>query len=67
MEAAGKVRKGRRPSSVGKWVPYRDKRGRGVFYYNKVSRASQFEVPEDYAKDPGYLMTTATYGMHFYH
>ena len=67
LEAAGKVRKGRRPSSVGKWVPYRDKRGRGVFYYNKVSRASQFEVPEDYAKDPGYLMTTATYGMHFYH
>ena len=65
LEAAGK--KGRKKSAVGAWVPYRDKRGRGIFYYNRVSRVSQFEVPEDYEKDRRYLMKDATFGMHFYH
>lgn len=54
-------------SAIGQWVPYRDKRGRGIFYYNKVSRVSQFEVPVDYQKDPRYVVRDATYGMHFYH
>jgi len=56
-----------RPSAVGEWRPYRDKRGRGIFYYNRVSRVSQFEVPEDYEKDRSYIMKDATFGMHFYH
>ncbi|CAH0376042.1 unnamed protein product [Pelagomonas calceolata] len=66
LEAAGKNKKGKK-SAIGAWVPYRDKRGRGIFYYNRVSRVSQFEVPEDYEKDRRYLMKDATYGMHFYH
>lgn len=51
----------------GQWVPYKDKRGRGVFYYNKVTRASQFEVPPDYVRDRTYVMKEATFGMSFYH
>ena len=66
LEAAGKNKKGKK-SAIGAWVPYRDKRGRGIFYYNRVSRVSQFEVPEDYEKDRRYLMKDATFGMHFYH
>ncbi|KAJ1449184.1 ankyrin repeat-containing domain protein [Pelagophyceae sp. CCMP2097] len=54
-------------SGVGEWRPYRDKRGRGIFYYNKVSRVSQYEIPDDYEKDRSYIMKEATFGMHFYH
>ena len=35
--------------------------------HNRVSRVSQFEVPEDYEKDRSYIMKDATFGMHFYH
>ena len=54
-------------SSLGHWVPYRDKQGRGIFYYNTVSRLSQFDVPPDYKKDPCYVIKDATFGLHFYH
>ena len=53
--------------SWGRHRRYRDKRGRGIFYYNRVSRVSQFEVPDDYEKDRSYIMKDATFGMHFYH
>lgn len=33
-------------SEFGEWRPYLDKRKRGIFYYNRVSRVSQFEIPE---------------------
>jgi len=33
-------------SEYGEWRPYLDKRKRGIFYYNRVSRVSQFEIPE---------------------
>jgi len=68
-KASGKKGGGRgaKASAVGEWRPYRDKRGRGIFYYNRVSRVSQFEVPEDYEKDRSYIMKDATFGMHFYH
>ena len=64
-KGAGRV--GAKASAVGEWRPYRDKRGRGIFYYNRVSRVSQFEIPEDYEKDRTYIMKDATFGMHFYH
>ena len=32
-------------SEFGEWRPYLDKRKRGIFYYNRVSRVSQFEIP----------------------
>ncbi|CAM9425569.1 unnamed protein product, partial [Laminaria digitata] len=53
--------------AYGQWVPYADKMGRGIFYYNKVSRESRREPPEDYVKDKEYVMKSATFGMHFYH
>lgn len=49
------------------WVPYKDKRGRGTFYYNKASRVSQWEVPKDYVRDRSYVVKEATFGMSFYH
>ncbi|CAM9698882.1 unnamed protein product [Discosporangium mesarthrocarpum] len=57
----------RAAAAYGKWVPYTDKMGRGIFYYNKVSRESRWEPPSDYVKDKEYVMKTATFGMHFYH
>ena len=54
-------------SDVGAWRPYRDKLGRGIFFYNSVSRVSQFATPDDYEKDRSYIMKDATFGMHFYH
>jgi len=54
-------------SSYGAWVPYLDKKKNEVFYYNKVSRESQYEVPKDYKKDLTYVMKRASFGMHFYH
>ncbi|CAM9750068.1 unnamed protein product [Chrysoparadoxa australica] len=54
-------------AAYGKWVPYNDKLGKGIFYYNTVSRESQWEVPPDYVKDREYIMKTATFGMSFYH
>lgn len=62
LENGGQARDGK-----GQWVPYKDKRGRGVFYYNKVTRASQFDVPADYVRDRTYVMKEATFGMSFYH
>eukprot|EP00903_Cladosiphon_okamuranus_P017459 g16081.t1 len=53
--------------AYGQWVPYADKMGRGIFYYNKVSRESRRQPPEDYVKDKECVMKTATFGMHFYH
>lgn len=54
-------------AAYGQWVPYADKMGRGIFYYNKVSRESRRDAPEDYVKDKDYVMKSATFGMHFYH
>ena len=65
FEAQGAEVRYRNPR--GQWVPYLDKQGRGVFYYNKVSRNSQFEEPADYVVDKRHIMTQATFGMNFYH
>lgn len=68
--AGDKDVRGRPPgprSSVGRWVPYRDKHGGGLFYYNKVSRICQREVPVDYVKDLTYLPKDAIFGLHFMH
>ena len=54
-------------SSYGAWVPYLDKKKNELFYYNKVSREAQWEVPVDYEKDITYVVRRATYGMNFYH
>eukprot|EP00953_Heterococcus_sp_UTEX-ZZ885_P005620 3499-Heterococcus_DN1.PRE.3 len=51
----------------GQWVPYIDKGGKGIFYYNKVSRESRWDVPPDYTKDKAHTMKTVTFGMSFYH
>jgi len=60
-----------RTSPWGAWTLYHDKRGRGNFYYNTVSRISQWDRPKDYsvAKDAGRVKGVrkeATFGMHFY-
>lgn len=54
-------------SAYGAWIPYLDKKKNEIFYYNKVSRESQWEEPKDYKKDLTYVMKRATFGMHFYH
>lgn len=54
-------------AAYGQWVPYADKMGGGIFYYNKVSRESRRDPPEDYQKDKTHIMKSATFGMHFYH
>jgi hypothetical protein len=51
----------------GAWVEYNDKRGKGIFYYNPVTRASQWEKPKDFKKDYMREVKDATFGMHFYH
>lgn len=62
----------RKRSPWGAWVQYHDKRGRGIFYYNTVTRVSQWERPQDYVanKDIGKIKgvkKVATFGMSFYH
>mmetsp|Transcript_31092 Transcript_31092/g.41123 ORF Transcript_31092/g.41123 Transcript_31092/m.41123 type:complete len:484 (-) Transcript_31092:292-1743(-) len=54
-------------SAYGQWVPYIDKGTHQIFYYNKVSRQTQWDIPKDYVKDKSYVMKKATFGMHFYH
>ena len=51
----------------GAWIEYNDKRGRGVFYYNPVSRASQWDKPKDFKKNYMREVKDATFGMNFYH
>jgi ankyrin repeat protein len=53
-------------SPYGQWVPYKDKRTKKVFFYNKVSRVSQWDRPPDYVHDATYLKKEATFGMSFY-
>ena len=57
----------RNKSPWGAWVEYNDKRGRGVFYYNPVSRASQWAKPKDFKKDYFREVKDATFGFNFYH
>ena len=62
-------------SAHGQWVPYRDKLGKKVFYYNKVTRVSQFDKPPDFdeTKFPrdgnGKVIVEkeAIFGLSFYH
>lgn len=54
-------------AAYGQWVPYTDKMGGGIFYYNKVSRESRREAPDDYIRNRERVMKSATFGMHFYH
>jgi hypothetical protein len=50
------------------WVEYIDKKTKNTFYYNKVTRRSQFEIPsKDYKPDKNRVITEATFGMNFYH
>jgi len=57
----------RNKSPWGAWVEYNDKRGRGIFYYNPVTRASQWDKPKDFKKDYMREVKDATFGFHFYH
>ena len=51
----------------GQWVDYNDKKKNQVFYYNKVTRVSQWEKPIDFKKDPSRLVKDVNFGLHFYH
>lgn len=59
----------RTKSPWGQWVPYYDKASKNnrIFYYNLISRRSQWEKPSDYVYDKTYVPKDATYGMSFYH
>lgn len=57
----------RKRSPWGQWVQYNDKRGRGIFYYNVVSRMSQWDQPKDFKLDKKKEIKEATFGMSFYH
>ena len=64
-EATGGGVRNRNP--WGQWVDYNDKRGRGIFYYNIISRVSQWEKPLDFVKNKERLVKDVTFGLHFYH
>lgn len=49
------------------WVEYRDKKTRKSFYYNTITRKSQFETPKDFVPDRTRLVREVTFGMSFYH
>lgn len=72
-ERLRKALEGANPNDVrtrnpwGQWDEYNDKRGRGIFYYNKVSRFSQWEQPPDFKKDNNRVVKDASFGLHFYH
>ena len=51
----------------GHWTQYSDKRGRGIFYYNYVSRLSQWDEPPDFVRKKDAPIKDATFGMNFYH
>lgn len=57
----------RRRTPYGAWVEYNDTRGGGIFYYNTVSRASQWEEPADFKPNKNRAIPDATFGMSFYH
>lgn len=54
-------------SPYGQWVEYIDKRGRGPFYYNPVTRKSQWIKPGDFKINKSKEPKLATFGMNFYH
>ena len=54
-------------SPYGQWVEYIDKRDNSIFYYNKVSRASQKDKPKDFIKDKTRVVKESTFGHAFYH
>lgn len=49
------------------WVEYRDKKSKKAFYYNTVTRKSQYDKPKDFKPDRNHLVKDVTYGMSFYH
>ncbi len=51
----------------GNWVEYIDKRSKRTFYYNPVSRVSQFDKPKDFRLNKDWVIKEATFGMSFYH
>ena len=51
----------------GAWVEYNDKRGGGIFYYNPVTRDSQWDKPKDFKKNAKREIKDAIFGLHFYH
>lgn len=53
--------------AIGQWVPYVDKLTHKMFYYNKVTRESRWEVPPDYVQDRAHVVKSVTFGMNFYH
>jgi hypothetical protein len=57
----------RNRSPYGAWVEYMDKRGGGPFYYNPVTRKSQWTKPGDFKVNKSKEPKLATYGMSFYH
>jgi serine/threonine-protein phosphatase 6 regulatory ankyrin repeat subunit A len=57
----------RNKSPWGAWVDYSDKRGRGIFYYNPVTRVSTFDKPKDFIPVKGRIQEEHTFGMSFYH
>lgn len=49
------------------WVEYRDKKSKKPFYYNTITRKSQWEKPKDFKPDRTRLVKDVTFGMSFYH
>lgn len=54
-------------SPYGAWVEYNDKRTNNPFYYNPVTRKSQWAKPPDFRPDKRRAVKSATFGMSFYH
>ena len=46
---------------------YPKEKKKQIFYYNKVTRVSQWEKPIDFKKDPKRLVKDVNFGLHFYH
>ena len=54
-------------SAYGAWVEYREKKSGKSFYYNTVTRKTQWNKPKDFKPNKGKLVKEVLYGLSFYH
>eukprot|EP01031_Cornospumella_fuschlensis_P033242 gene33242-40218_t len=66
-QAGGSSLRGSSKQVKDAWVEYRDKKTRRSFYYNTITRKSQFDLPKGFEPDRTKLVKDATFGMSFYH